>query len=405
MGGVMDGIRVVEVALYGLVPTAGAVLAEWGADVVKVEHPDTGDPIRGLNAFGVPPGTGGVTYLLEVFNRGKRSVGIDLGRPEGHALLLELVAGADVFLTNFLGDARQRLGIDSDDLLAVNPRLIYGLGTGHGLAGPDAGQGGFDGISYWSRTGAAVAAIPGDYEHPIPLPGPAFGDIQTGLHLAGGIAAALFRRERTGAGAVVDTSLLASGLWAMQASMAGAAVSGRDCLPRTDRRCPANPLVNTYRTADGRFVSLAMLEADRYWPGFCQAIGRPDLAADPRFATARGRQDNLAECVAALDAVFAERDLAGWQDALRRQEGQWSVIQTPAEALEDPQAHANGMVQVVKYDNGATLPLVNVPTRIDGETAVLRPAPELGAHTEEVVLELGKTWDRIIELKEVGAIS
>ena len=405
MAGVMDGIRVVEVALYGLVPTTGAVLADWGADVVKVEHPEAGDPIRGLNAFGVPPGTGGVTYLVEVFNRGKRSVGIDVAAPEGRALLLDLVAGADVFLTNFLGSARTRLGIDSADLLAVNPRLVYGLATGHGQLGPDAGKGGFDGISYWSRSGAATAAMPGDYDFPIPLPGPAFGDIQTGLHLAGGVAAALFRRERTGAGAVVDTSLLASGLWAMQASMAGAYVSGRTELPRTDRRRPANPLTNVYRTADGRFVNLAMLEADRYWPGFCEAIGRPELVADERFATAELRLANVTECVAVLDAVFAERDVQTWRDILGRQEGQWTVIQTTAEALEDPQAHANGLIQTVKYDNGATLPLVTVPMRIDGTAAPLTPAPELGAHTEEVLLELGKDWDQIVALKQAGAIS
>lgn len=405
MAGVMDGIRVVEVALYGLVPTAGAVLADWGADVVKVEHPATGDPIRGLNAFGVPPGTGGVTYLVEVFNRGKRSVGIDVATPEGRALLLELVAGADVFLTNFLGSARTRLGIDTADLLAVNPRLVYGLATGHGQLGPDADKGGFDGISYWSRSGAATAARPGDYDYPIPLPGPAFGDIQTGLHLAGGIAAALFRRERTGAGAVVDTSLLASGLWAMQASMAGAYISSRTELPRNDRRRPANPLTNVYRTADGRFVNLAMLEADRYWPGFCEAIGRPELAGDPRFATAALREENVTECVDVLDAVFAERDVDSWKGILSRQEGQWTVVQTTAEALEDPQAHANEFIQTVKYDNGATLPLVTVPMRIDGDSAPLTPAPELGAHTEEVLLELGKDWDQIIELKQAGAIS
>ena len=401
----MRGVRVVEVAIYGFVPTAGAVLSDWGADVIKVEHPETGDPIRNLTAWGVEPGTGGVTYLHEVFNRGKRSVGINVAVPEGFAALMGLVEQADVFLTNFLEPARRRLGIDIDDIRARNPRIIYGLGTGHGLAGPDADKGGFDGISYWSRSAAATATIPAGYEHPIPLPGPAFGDIQSGMHLAAGISAALYQRERTGEGSLVDASLLASGLWAMQASITGSYVSGADELPRTDRRRPGNPLSNSYRTSDGRFITLAMLEADRYWPGFCAAVGRPELVADERFATAADRLANVEECVAVLDDLFAKRTFAEWKDVLAGQEGQWTAIQVTAETLDDAQAHANDYFAYVDHPNGVRLPLVNVPVRIDRTTAELTPAPELGAHTEEVLLEAGLSWDDLTALKQAHAIS
>jgi crotonobetainyl-CoA:carnitine CoA-transferase CaiB-like acyl-CoA transferase len=345
----MEGVRVLEVALYGLVPTTGAVLADWGADVIKIEHPETGDPIRGLVAFGVRPGDGGVTYLWEVFNRGKKSIGIDIRTSEGREILLSLAERADVFITNFLEPARKQLGIDADDVMARNPRIIYARGTGHGPKGPDADKGGFDGISYWARAGVSTAAMPADYHYPIQLPGPAFGDIQTGMHLAGGVAAALYHRERTGRGVVVDTSLLASGMWAMQASMAGAHASGRKALPHFDRRQPGNPLANVYRTADGRFINLAMLESDRYWPGLCQAMGRPELATDPRYATNPDRMANLGACVDLLDSVFAEHDMEEWKKILGSQDGQWAIVQTTTEVLDDIQAEPNGYVRWVAY--------------------------------------------------------
>jgi crotonobetainyl-CoA:carnitine CoA-transferase CaiB-like acyl-CoA transferase len=400
----MTDVRVVEVALYGLVPTTGAVLGDWGADVVKIEHPETGDPIRGLVAWGVKPGDGGVTYLWEIFNRGKKSVGIDIGSDAGREVLLKLVDEADVFLTNFLEPARKKLGIDAQDILDRNPRIVYARGTGHGPLGPDADKGGFDGISYWARAGVSTAAIPADYSYPIQQPGPAFGDIQTGMHLAGGVAAALFQRERTGKGCVVDTSLLASGLWAMQASMAGSYVSGREQLPAFDRYKPGNPLANVYRTADGRFINLAFLEADRYWPGFCAAIGRPDLADDERFADAKVRLANVQACVEALDHVFGSRTLAEWVSVLASQEGQWSVIQTTREALEDPQARENGYIQNVEYNNGATLPLVSAPVQFGQESPELQPGPDHGADTDTVLLAAGLSWEELIELKVSGAI-
>ncbi|HEV7861777.1 MAG TPA: CoA transferase [Acidimicrobiia bacterium] len=404
-GGVMEGIRVLEVGIYAFAPAAGAVLADWGADVVKVEHPDSGDPLRGLVAYGVKPGEGGVTYLWEVLNRGKRSIGIDIATDDGRELLLSLCEGADVFLTNFLGPARQRLGIDAEHVMARNPRIIYARGTGHGPKGPDADKGGYDGVSFWARSGVSIAAMQPDSRYPVGLPGPAYGDIQSGCHLAGGIAAALFRRERTGQGAEVDVSLLGSGLWALQPAIAGAWASGQERLAPLDRRRPANPLWNVYRTADGRFLTLSMLEGDRYWPGFCTAVSRPELVADERFVDATARSAHIEECVELLDEIFAGRTLDEWKAILEAQEGPWSVTQTPRAAVDDPQAAANDYLQWVKYDNGATLPLVHAPAQIDGTAATLGSAPGHGADTDEVLLEAGLTWDDLLRLKVAGAIT
>ena len=404
MSDLLDGIRVVELGLFALVPAAAAVLAEWGADVVKIEHPVQGDPVRGLAAWGIKPGTGGFSYMWEVCNKGKRSVGLDVAHPDGRDVLLAMVERADVFLTSFLPSARRRLGIDVADITARNPAIIYGRGSGQGPRGEEAEAGGFDGAAYWNRSGVGSAAMPAGGAEPIALPAPGFGDLQTGMHLAGGVVAALWRRERTGRGAVVDASLVASGFWAMQGSLAGAVSAGLAELPKRPRAEVTNPLTVAYPTADGRYVSLMMLGSDRYWPGFCQAIGRPDLVADARFATARDRAAHSAECVAELDAVFSARPLDHWRTALAAQDGPWAVVAHVAEAAHDPQARVNGYVQDVDYGDGRSLPMVGAPVQFDETAPPLRPAPEHGAHTEEVLLELGLDWDEIIRLKTAGAV-
>ncbi len=403
--GLLDGVRVVEVAIYAFVPSAGAALADWGADVVKVEHPETGDPMRGLSSYGIAPGDGGVTTLWEVFNRGKRSVGVDIRTPEGRDLVLSMVEQADVFLTNFMQPARAKLGIDVEDIMARNPRIIYGRGTGQGPLGPDADKGGFDALSYWSRPGASTASMPPDYDFPIMLPGPAFGDIQSGMNLAGGIAAALYRRERTGKGAVVDVSLYGSGLWAMQASIAGSYATGRDNIVQLDRRSPPNPLANLYRTADGRFFVLGMLEADRYWEGLCAALGHAELASDERFGSMKLRAANAAACVQALDAIFAPMTLVEVAERLNSQEGQWATIEVPGDAVKDEQAHANGYMQLVDYENGAKLPMVPVPALIDGELPRLMRAPTHCEHTDEILTALGHDEEQLLNLKINGIVA
>jgi crotonobetainyl-CoA:carnitine CoA-transferase CaiB-like acyl-CoA transferase len=401
----LEGIRVLEVAEYGMVPAAASVLAEWGADVVKIEHSTRGDAIRGINAFGVPPGAGGFTYLWETFNRGKRSVGVDIASDAGRTIVHQLAQRADVFLTNFLPEARRRLRIEADDIRAVKPDIVYGRGSAHGPRGPEAERGGFDGLTYWYRSGAGSSAMPAGTTQLVPMPGPAFGDMQTGVALAGGICAALVRRVRTGGGAVVDTSLLHSGMWAMQATLVGSNMVGIDQLEPFDRTTAANPLNNTYRTKDGRFLALAMLQADRYWARFCEVIGRRELADDARFATIDTRAEHHRPCIEALDAIFAEHTLAEWEQILGEQEGQWCVVQKVGDLNRDEQARANGYLQTVDYGDGRSIDLVPSPIQFDERPATIRPAPAHAVHTDEVLAELGYSEEQIIELKIEGAIT
>ncbi len=404
MKDLLEGVRVVEVAVYGFVPAAGAALADCGADVVKIEHPETGDPVRSLSAYGVNPGDGGVTTLWECFNRGKKSIGLNIASPEGLDVLMKLVDQADVFITSFMGPARKKLGIDADQLLARNPGLIYARGTGQGPLGPDANKGGFDGLSYWSRPGVSTAASPPDYDYPVLLAGPGFGDVQSGMNLAGGILGALYRREKTGKGGVVDVSLFSSGLWAMQASIAGCHATGRDNIVQLDRRCPPNPLTNIYRTSEGSFFVLGMLEADKYWTGLCTALERPDLAEDERFDGMAARGKNSAELVAELDATFAQWTMAEIAARLNGQEGQWSRVEFPGDVVKDEQAIVNGYLQMVEYDNGASLPLIAMPASIDGAMPTLTRAPERGEHTGEILASLGVNEEAAQKLHANGVV-
>lgn len=401
----LEGVRVVEVAIYAFVPSAAAVLADWGAEVIKVEHPETADPVRGLASYGIAPGDGGVTALWEVFNRGKQSIAVDIATAEGLDVLMQLVDGADIFLTNFMQPARARLGIDVDQIQKRNPRIIYGRGTGHGPVGPDANKGGFDAVSYWSRAGAGVSAKAPNDAYPALMPGPGFGDVQAGMHLAGGVAAALYQREKTGEGSVVDVSLLGSGLWAMQASLAGCYATSSKNIVQLDRNSPPNPLANIYKTQDEHFFILGMLESDRYWAGLCDALGRSDLATNPSFLDSKLRAQNSAACVKELESIFEKINFDQLTEALNGQEGQWAEVIAPGDALNDVQAEVNGYLRYVEYENGARLPLVPVPARINEQEAELKRAPEHAEHTDQILMGLGLSETEILELKISGAVS
>jgi len=267
---VLKGIRVVEVAQWWFVPAAGAILADWGADVIKIEHPVSGDPQRGLVTSGLIPSTGGVNFMIEQPNRGKRSIGIDLAHPRGRELLYRLVETADVFLTNFLPAARRRLQIEADDLRRINPKLIYVRGHGQGAEGPDREKGGYDAASFWCRGGICHALSSADAAAPV-MQRAAFGDSTGGMGLAGGIAASLFHRERTGEAAVVDLSLLGTAMWIMAPDIIATKLIGGE-FPQFDRTQAPNPIVNSYRTKDKRWLFLNMLQPDRFWPDLCRRL-------------------------------------------------------------------------------------------------------------------------------------
>jgi crotonobetainyl-CoA:carnitine CoA-transferase CaiB-like acyl-CoA transferase len=400
----MDGVRVLEVAAWTYVPAAGAVLAEWGADVIKIEHPRTGDPQRALVSSGlVPTGPGGVNHMIELPNRGKRSIGLDLSTPEGHEVLLKLAETCDVFLTSFLPAVRRKLNIEVDDIRKANPNIIYVRGSGQGQRGPEGERGGYDGCSFWARNVADVATPVGQ-EWPSGQPGAAFGDLLGGLTIAGGISAALFHREKTGEATVVDSSLMALGMWATSATVMAAGLFGISRVQLPDRKRPPNPLVNTYRTSDGRFLSLIMLQADRFWGETVRAIGRPDLEHDPRFVDSAARAQNMEACVTALDETFASRTFAEWREVLMGISGVWAPMLTASELLEDPQALANGYVRDVETPSGTTFRMVPSPLQFDESPPDLVRAPDHGEHTDEVLLELGLDMDAILQLKIDGAV-
>lgn len=388
--------------MYGFVPSAGAVLAEWGADVIKIEHAVTGDPQRGLRQTGTMRVEGDPNPNVEHANRGKRSLGLDISNPQGREVLLDLVRGADVFLTSFLPRVRTKLNIDVDDIRAVNPKIVYARGSALGPRGVESDKGGYDMTAFWARAGVAATLTPDGTEGMIAPPGPAFGDTISGTNLAGGIAAALFKRERTGEPSVVDVSLLSSGVWAMGHTIALSAHLGRHMeAPKAGGHgSPRNPLSGVYRTADDRYVSLVMLQPGRFWADVCRHIERPDLIDDPRFADAESIGENTAEAVAILREVIGGKPLSEWIQRFGTLSGPWAPIQDSLQVVSDPQVRANEYI--VK---AGELELVANPVQFDVVAPESGPAPEFAAQTEEILLELGLDWERIIELKTAGAVT
>jgi crotonobetainyl-CoA:carnitine CoA-transferase CaiB-like acyl-CoA transferase len=398
----LDGIRVLEVAMYGFVPSAGAVLADWGADVIKVEHAVTGDPQRGLRQIGPFKVEGEPNPNIEHANRGKRSIGLDIGGPEGREVLLELAERADVYLTNFLPRARRKLRIDVDDIREVNPRIIYARGSALGPRGAESDKGGYDMTAFWCRGATAASLTPSDMDGMIGPPGPAYGDTISGTNLAGGIAAALLKRERTGEPSVVDVSLLGSGIWSMGHGIALSLFADQALKagPAGTHGAPTNPLSGLYATADGRYLTFVMLQPAKFWADVARHVDRPELADDPRFATTEAIAANTAEGVKILREAIAARTLAEWTERFATLAGPWAPVQDTLQAVEDSQIRANEyLVQA------GELELVANPVQFDVTAPQSSPAPAFAEQTDEILLELGLDWDRIIELKTAGAVT
>ena len=403
----MEGVRVLEVAQFTFVPAAGAVLADWGADVIKVEHAETGDAQRGLSRLmDMPVGSGSFAPLMEHPNRGKRSIGLALEQPEALDVLHELIRTSDVFLTNFLPRARRRLGIELDDVRKINADIIYVRGSGFGSTGPDSEKGGYDSTAFWARGGSALGTTPVEFDGLCKMPAGAYGDSLGGMTIAGGIAAALLGRERTGETSVVDVSLLGVGAWANALSIGFALLTGGppERVPRGSSAL-TNPLVGDYRTADSRWIVLAMLQPGRYWPEFCRRIGRDDLITDRRFATVEALMDNTAAAAEILRSEIAGRTLAEWTSRFNGMEGQWGVAQDPWEVAQDPALRANGMIAEVLDIDGTRRELVANPVQFDETPASLTRAPQFAEHTDEILRALGKSDDELIDLKVAGAVT
>jgi crotonobetainyl-CoA:carnitine CoA-transferase CaiB-like acyl-CoA transferase len=406
MTAVMQGVRILEVAEHTFVPAASALLADWGAEVIKIEHVERGDAMRGLASTGIALNMGSdVHVLLEHSNRGKKSLGLDLTSDDGLAVLYQLAATCDVFLTNKLPSVRTKLRVDVDDIRAHNPSIIYVRGTGQGEQGPDADRGSYDVLAYWHRSGIAMGLKQADDVSVPPPPAPAFGDSIGAMTIAGGIMGALFHRERTGEATEVDVSLLGTGLWSMGAALALSLQLDRPWAPPPPGRATGNPIVGAYPAKDGVFVSFSCLQTARYWPELCQLIQRPELATDERFADADALRTNAPAAADILREVIADHTADEWRDILEPFSGQWTIVQDTLQAAVDPQTLANGYVVDCVNSTGSPFKLAAAPVQFGGEHPQPHRAPEFNEHGDEILTELGLDWDTIVDLKVRGVVA
>lgn len=383
---VFKGVRVLELAQFVFVPAAGAVLADLGADVIKIEMTE-GDPYRRLK---ITDGrqTASANLAMELNNRNKRSVAIDLKTEEGRELLLRLVETADVFLTSIRPAALRRLGLTLDVLRARNPRIVYAHGNGLGFRGEQADRAGYDASCFWARGGFAhMLSTPG--QRPT-RPRPALGDHAGAMNVAFGIASALFHRERTGEATTVEVSLLSSAMWILSADVTMGAALSDEQLARL-----ANPgrhaLTSAYETADGRYLQLMFLDPERYWPELCRRIGREGLLQDARFASVESRVEHGEGLLEALDEAFAARTLDEWRATFVDWDAPWEVVQNLRELVDDPQGAANDSLFDVVVEDGTPVTIVSGPVSFGGSPLPPRPrcAPTMGQDTAEVLGELG----------------
>lgn len=393
----LAGIRVLELASWVMAPAAAAVLAAYGADVIKIEPAGSGDPSRGST---VTVDGELIEAGFELANNRKRSVHLDLGTEAGREITQRLIAASDVFVTNVRARALERAGLSAPALAERYPRLIVAHATGYGTTGAEADRPAFDELAYWSRGGIAATLSVADGE-PVGLVG-AMGDLPSAISLVAGIMTALFRRERTGRGGIVDVSLYQNGMWAngwmLQATLAGA-----EPRPRRDRAHSFSPLYNSYRCRDGRWVQFVMLQPARFWGPLCEALDRADLRTDARFADTASLLAHAAEAVAELDRAIAGIDAAELGARLNARDLPWSPILDLGEVASDEQARANGYIVAKQHRSGRAMETLAPPFALRGVLPRLGPAPEAGQDTEAVLAEHGYSWDQIAELRERGA--
>jgi len=401
MAGPLDGVKVVEITMFQQGPVAGMRLGDLGADVIKVET-GAGDPGRGMmRIIGADTGLKGRNFYFESNNRNKRSIVLDLRTEKGMEIFLKLIDRADVFLTNMSIEAPQRLGIGPEALMARNPWLIYAHASGWGRKGPDANELSFD---YTGIARSGTMMMCGERNGPPATLIPGMGDEHGGLICAWAVTAALYVREKTGKGQLVDTSLMGSLIALHGVNFSAPGVLGKE-FPRFIRAEAGNPIYNHYKCKDGKWIVIAHLQPDRYWPNVCKAMGIEKLEHDPRFSTIEARHDNGKELVSILDKKFATKTRAQWMEIFKKENVIHTPIQSASEVFEDPQASANDYIIQVEHPVWGKIRMLGFPwTFHETPASVRREAPELGQHTEEILLELGYTWDDITKLKDEKVI-
>jgi crotonobetainyl-CoA:carnitine CoA-transferase CaiB-like acyl-CoA transferase len=412
----LEGIRVVEVTTMAAGPMAARLLADWGADVIHVEHPGTGDPWR--TWLKKPDGSlfdNEVNYhYWENHNRNKRSITIDIAHDKGREILYKLIERADVFLTNRRPYELKRFKLEYETLRQMNPKLIYGSVTGFGRNGPDSDAPGHDTVAFWARSGFVYLL----QQHGAPPPSPGYrtvaaGDNVSGLALACGVLLALFVRDRTGLGQEIDVSLLHTGIFALVPVAMALSTIDKSFVSTAEyekfirrERDEVSPLFVSYETKDGRWLQLSLAPPDPYWSGFCKALGKQDLEGDPRFSTLEARIQNQSALFQILEDVFRTKTLVEWRSRLNDTGMLWSPIQSPKEVVADPQARANDVFVRFDHPSFGRLEVVSNPIKLSKTPATIRmPAPEFGQHTEEVLLELGYTWEEIGQFKQEGIVA
>ena len=405
MAAPLEGIRVVDVTQFAAGPMAARLLGDWGADVIHVEHPVKGDAQRYIQSRGGGFGKSTphkINYIWDHVSRNKKSVTLDLAQERGREILYKLAETADVFVTNMkLPDVR-KFGLEYEPLSQLNPRLIYGSLNGYGNNGPDKDYPGFDGSSYFARAGIShMLSQPQSYP---PCARPTLGDFPAGLGLAYGIVVALFCRERTGIGQAVEASLYRAGVFALSHDLVEALTTGHEP-ERIPRNEVTNPLVNFYKTKDERYLRLSIVQPDLYWSKFCQALGREDLEHDPRFESFEPRTQNHAALIKILDEVFATRTLAEWKPHLDTA-APWSPVQNLLEVAADPQSRANDFFLTFNDPQHGPVEVIANPVKLSKTPETIRAlGPEFSQHTEEVLLEIGYTWEDIDQFKQQGVIA
>jgi len=404
MANELDGIKIVEVGGAVAMPVVGMLLGSWGAEVIHVEPPGRGDNqrysvARGMSGWSEPHH---INYLWEHVARNKKSITINLGSPEGQAILHKMIAGADVFLNNLRPYEMEKFNLTYAKSREVNPKIIYANLTGYGQRGPERNAGGYDSVAFWARSG--VMDLMHDFDSAPNISRPAYGDHVTALSLLAGITTALFVRERTGVAQEVEISLYNTATWVLGFDISGCLITGNNA-KRPQRQNMGNPIRNVYPTKDKRWIMLGMTNSQHYWPSFCATIDRPDLEKDQRFANYEGRMRNAAELVKIIEGIFLTKTYAEWVEILSARKLVWSPVVTPLEVTRDAQAIANDFFVDWDHPDFGPIKVINNPIKLSETRAEIRcKAPALGEHTDEIVKELGYTEEDIGKMRSSGII-